>query len=156
MSEIHERLKAYADFFESLKPEDLARFDTLFSEVVHFKDPFNDVRGLAAVKRVFAHMFERCRDARFLVTGYCGSGDCGYLEWRFEFFFTSGGAKHRLEGISRVTFDADGRVSEHIDYWDPAEQIYSGLPILGWILGLVRSRLAAAKNQNVLNAKEEN
>lgn len=153
MSQLHDRLKAYADFFETLRSEDLERLDTLFSETVHFKDPFNDVRGLAAVKRVFAHMFERCVDPRFHVADYCGSGDRGYLEWRFEFSLAIQGRKHSLEGLSRITFDADGRVCEHIDYWDPAEQIYSRLPILGWILGHVRNRLSATTKDNVFEAK---
>jgi steroid delta-isomerase len=143
MSDVHQRLQAYAEFFEHLKPEDLQRFDRVFSETARFKDPFNDVRGLAGIQRVFAHMFEQCTEPRFHVTDWCGSAERGFLQWRFEYSLGRAAKRYRIEGLSRVCFDGEGLVSEHIDYWDPAEQLYSRLPVLGGLLGLVRKRLSA-------------
>jgi steroid delta-isomerase len=40
-------------------------------------------------------------------------------------------------------FAPDGRVREHVDYWDPVEGLYDSLPVLGPALRLVRRRLAA-------------
>jgi hypothetical protein len=42
-----------------------------------------------------------------------------------------------------VQFDPDGRVAEHIDYWDPAGQVYETIPILGLLMRALRRRLAA-------------
>ena len=142
MTDIQERLRAYAAFFENLEPEDLQKFDTLFSRDIHFKDPFNDVQGIPGIRRVFEHMFEQCDKPRFRVSDYCGQEDRGYLQWSFSFTPKGRAKEYRLEGVSRVSFDSAGRVSEHVDYWDPAEQIYSRLPVLGWLLGLVRGRLS--------------
>ena len=36
-----------------------------------------------------------------------------------------------FDGLSRVSFDAQGRVTEHLDYWDPVEAIWAGVPVLG-------------------------
>jgi len=36
-----------------------------------------------------------------------------------------------------------GKVVEHIDYWDAAEQVYERLPLLGPILRRVRQRLGS-------------
>jgi hypothetical protein len=33
-------------------------------------------------------------------------------------------------------------VAEHIDHWDSGEQFYRRLPVLGWLIGLVRKRLS--------------
>ena len=143
MTSNQQQLKNYADFFENLRVDDLPGFDRLFHQDVHFKDPFNDVHGLDAVKQVFTHMFEQCDNPRFTVSDHCGTGDRGYLQWSFSFTPKGRAEVSRLEGLSRVIFDAEGRVLEHIDYWDPAEQIYSQLPILGWVLNLVRGRLSA-------------
>jgi ketosteroid isomerase-like protein len=143
MTDLEKRLQAYAEFFESLTPAQLQQFDVLFSGDARFKDPFNDVRGVDAIRRVFAHMFAQCERPRFEVLDYCGSGDRGYLEWTFHFRLKGGASEQQIHGLSQVTFARDGRISEHIDYWDPAEQIYARLPVLGWILGQVRKRLSA-------------
>ena len=145
MTIIEDRLKTYAEFFETLSVEDLGRFDQIFSKDIHFKDPFNDVYGIEAVKQVFTHMFEQCNDPRFCVSDYCGTKDCGYLYWTFQFNPKKHGHERNLEGLSRVIFNSAGQVCEHVDYWDPAEQIYSDLPVLGWILKRIRRRLSAAK-----------
>jgi hypothetical protein len=57
-----------------------------------------------------------------------------YLKWRMN-------ARVRVlgdwvvEGLSEVRFDPDGRVAEHRDHWDAAEQFYGRLPLLGRLLG---------------------
>ena len=147
MTDIKRRLQAYGEFFEGLTPEDMQQFDLLFSSNIHFKDPFNDVRGVEALKQVFTHMFEQCVNPRFHVSDHCGAGDQGYLYWSFHFTPKGRTGERRLEGVSRVIFDEDGRVVEHIDYWDPAEQIYSQVPLLGWVLDFVRRRLSAAAHK---------
>lgn len=136
-------LQAYAGFFEALTPDDLARFDGLFSHDIHFKDPFNDVRGIKAVQRVFAHMFEQCVNPRFRVSDWCGSHESGYLSWTFHFTPKGQTSEQVVEGLSHVRFDTSGRVTEHIDYWDPAEQLYSHVPLWGWLFRSLRRRLSA-------------
>lgn len=143
MIDIDRCLREYAGFFENLVPEDLDRFDQVFSPDARFKDPFNDVHGVEAIRRVFEHMYTQCSDPRFTVSDYCGRGDRGYLSWCFSFTRKSGLETVSLEGLSRVSFDDHGRVLEHIDYWDPAEQVYARLPVIGWIIGMIRSRLSA-------------
>jgi ketosteroid isomerase-like protein len=61
-------LAALIRYFEELTPESLARFPEFYTEDAWFKDPFNEVRGVQAIQRVFAHMFERTVEPRFVVT----------------------------------------------------------------------------------------
>ena len=143
MNEPKSPVHAYAEFFEQLTPDDLQRFGAIFSDDVHFKDPFNDVHGLQAVVAVFSHMFEQCAHLRFDVTDSCQTGARAFLRWDFHFTPKGGSGEYHLHGLSRVCFDANGRVNEHIDYWDPAEQIYGRLPIIGWLLERLRRRLSA-------------
>jgi steroid Delta-isomerase len=37
-------------------------------------------------------------------------------------------------GASHIRFAADGRVVYHRDYWDPAEDLYGKLPVLGTLM----------------------
>ena len=44
--------------------------------------------------------------------------------------------------MSELTLAPDGRVAEHVDYWDPAAQLYERVPVLGWLMRRIRRRLA--------------
>ncbi|MDX1425375.1 MAG: nuclear transport factor 2 family protein, partial [Kiloniellales bacterium] len=49
---------AYANFYETLTPESLERLDALCAADVRFRDPFNDVSGVAAYRAILADMFQ--------------------------------------------------------------------------------------------------
>ena len=138
-------LAVYADFFAQLTPQRLDDLDRLFSPDARFKDPFNDVRGSAAIRRVFEHMYDTLDEPRFTVLDKSCNGCIGYLHWQFQ--FGSGARQHRrnITGMSRVVFDSHGRVLEHVDYWDPAGQLYESLPVLGTVLRWTRRRLSARR-----------
>ena len=46
-----------AHFYETLTPVSLAELDALYAPGARFKDPFNEVTGTAAIRRIFEHMF---------------------------------------------------------------------------------------------------
>ena len=140
------RLADYARFFETLTPQRLGELDAYFAPDARFRDPFNDVRGVPDIRAVFEHMYRVCRDPRFRVLERVRTGNIALIRWRF----TDGPAEGRrmalnIEGMSRVQFDALGRVVEHVDYWDAAGQVYERIPVLGWILRLLRRRLSASR-----------
>lgn len=137
-------LARYCALFAGLRPEDLVRLPEFFAAEARFKDPFNDVRGVERVQAVFAHMFAVTEGPRFDILEQQACGDTGFVRWRFRFAPRGRPrAQRTIEGVSRVVFAADGRVAEHVDYWDPVEGLYDGLPLLGPILRLLRRRLSA-------------
>ncbi|MDX1710497.1 MAG: nuclear transport factor 2 family protein [Rhodovibrionaceae bacterium] len=140
---MEESARAYAQFFEQLDRDSLERIEQLCAPEVRFKDPFNDVTGVAAVRRVFEKMFEDVDDPAFEVTDIACSGQTAYLRWRFFFRPRKASRQWRIEGMSEVAFDTDGRVLSHIDHWDAAGQLYERLPIIGTLLRKIRRRLAA-------------
>jgi steroid delta-isomerase len=141
-------LAAYCAFFERLSPADLDRLPERFTEDARFKDPFNDVRGLAALRGVFARMFERCVEVRFEVHEALREGDLALLHWTMRFRTAPPragarpGAEWTLHGMSRVVFAADGRVAEHVDHWDTGGQLYARFPVLGPLIRWLQRRLA--------------
>ena len=136
-------VQRYIAAFEHLRPSTLQAMQDCFAEGAHFVDPFNDVHGKIAIRRVFEHMFANCEDPRFAVDECLGDDGLVYLRWRFS--FGSATARRHVQGVSRVRFTPDGRVAEHIDYWDPASQLYEHIPIVGRLVRALRNRLAAAQ-----------
>lgn len=132
----------FARVAEQLTAENLDELAALFAPSARFKDPFNDVVGREAIVRVFAHGFKNCPNLRFIVleTAFVPDTAIVYFYWEFH---CGGTGQLKLQGVSRVVFDTAGLVTEHIDYWDPAEQLYDTVPILGALLRWVRRRLSA-------------
>lgn len=144
-------------FYEGLSPARLAELRTLYAEDAVFKDPFNDVRGIAAIEAVFAHMFEQVAAPRFAVhdvvhdgdAGHSGTGDApearpltqAFLTW--DFHFGSGASLRVVRGATHLRFAADGRVTQHRDYWDAAEELYEKIAVLGVLMRWLKRRLQA-------------
>ncbi len=127
-------------FFESIAPETVGRLASVYTDDVYFKDPFNEVRGLAEVSHIFAHMFSQVDAPRFVVTGSVLQGDQAFLTWDFLFHMKRfSTAEQCIRGATHLKFAADGRASFHRDYWDAAEELYEKLPLLGGMMrGLKR------------------
>jgi ketosteroid isomerase-like protein len=54
-------------FYNAFSAESVSRFPEFYSSDAYFKDPFNEVRGVAAIQRIFTHMFEQVAEPRFVV-----------------------------------------------------------------------------------------
>lgn len=130
-------------YFETLTPAALAGIDAVYAREARFKDPFNDVHGVTAIRRVYAHMFETLAEPRFVVLDSIASPGRCFLVWQLHFRQAGAGRPRVVHGSSHLRFDTDGRIESHRDYWDAAEEIYEHVPLLGHLLRLVRRRLAA-------------
>jgi len=123
-------------WFENLTLQTLDQIDTIYAPRARFKDPFNDVEGLPAIRHVFHHMFHQVDAPRFRITDTFWNGQGAMVLWTFEFiarrplprqFFT-------IQGTTHFLFDAAGKVNMHRDYWDTAEELYAKLPLLGTVV----------------------
>lgn len=132
----------YVELFENLTPQRLDELAPLLTDEVRFCDPFNDVRGVAAVQAILADMFARTEAPRFRVLHWCVDGQQGYIRWHFSARVPLLGA-WEVEGVSRLAFAPDGRIAEHLDYWDSGP-VYERVPLLGRLVRMIRRRLAAA------------
>ncbi len=111
---------------------------------VSFKDPFNEVSGVAQVQRIFAHMFASLVNPRFVVHDMAVDGDQCFLSWDFH-FATRRGARQPItvRGGTHLRFASDGRIALHRDYWDAAEELYEKLPLLGALMRWLKRRVNA-------------
>jgi ketosteroid isomerase-like protein len=137
------RVSRLTQYFESLTVESVSALASLYTEDAWFKDPFNEVRGLPALERVFRHMFRQVTDPRFVITRAAVAGDDAFLTW--DFLFRLHGANSReqvIRGATHIQFADDGRVAYHRDYWDAAEELYEKLPVLGGLMRFLKRRAA--------------
>ena len=137
---------ALIDFFEGLSPETVARFPEYYAADACFKDPFNEVRGVPPIQHIFMHMFKQVAEPRFVVLDRVVDERGALLVWELRYRPQGRWRKAKpqvIRGASHLRFDADGKVVLHRDYWDAAEELYTKLPGIGWLMRALSKRLAA-------------
>jgi hypothetical protein len=133
---IAQAVERLVQFFEQLQPKDLQRLPEIYAPEARFKDPFNEVQGLAEIERIFAHMFEALDSPHFIVTERIVQDNKCFLAWDFRFRFKRFDTTswQTVRGGTHLAFDAQGLVTLHRDYWDAAEELYEKLPLVGGLM----------------------
>ena len=130
-----------AAFYAQLGPQDLDRLGDFYAPGARFKDPFNEVQGVPAIRDIFRHMYRSLDEPRFVVTGRLVDGAQCFLTWDMHFRMKRFSREPQvIHGGSHLRFAADGRVALHRDYWDAAEELYEKLPAIGGLMRWLKKR----------------
>jgi steroid delta-isomerase len=136
-----ERVARIVRAFEQLTPASLGRLGELYTADARFKDPFNEVQGVPAIRAVFEHMYATLDEPRFIVRDVVAQGDQCFLTWDFIFRMRRfNRSEQTVRGGSHLLLAADGRISLHRDYWDVAEELYEKLPVVGSLMRWLKRR----------------
>jgi len=135
-------LNELVQFFEQLQPEHVAHLGRHYAPEVRFKDPFNEVQGLAEVERLFRHMFVQLHEPRFVVRERIVQGPQAFLTWDFLFRFRRFDTVtlQTVRGATHLVYNDQGLAVLHRDYWDVAEEMYEKLPVLGGLMRWLKAR----------------
>ena len=139
-------IRLYASFLENIKRPDIEHLEQYVSEDIHFRDPFNDCVGLEQFQAVLSDMFVHLESFQFQVDDCIFSEEkrIGYLQWNMAVKSKHLRSKNLdIDGVSQVTFNSEGKVSAHFDYWDAASGLYEKIPIINFILKQIRKRISS-------------
>lgn len=130
------QLKRLVRFYESIDRGSVGeQLAAIYASDASFKDPFNEVKGIAAIAAIFVHMFEQVDEPMFVVTGQVLDGAQAFLTWDFHFRMKRFSKEAQcIRGATHIVFDGRGAVCVHRDYWDAAEELYEKLPVLGSVM----------------------
>ena len=139
---IPQAVERLVQFFEQLQPQDLQRLPDIYAPDARFKDPFNEVQGLAEIERIFAHMFVALDSPHFIVTERIVQDNKCFLVWDFRFRFKRFDTTswQPVRGGTHLVFNDAGLVTLHRDYWDAAEELYEKLPLVGGVMRWLKRR----------------
>jgi len=134
-----------ARFFETLQPSCVGELALYYAADARFKDPFNDVQGVPAIERIFAHMFDALDAPRFVITQQVQQGAQCFVTWDFLFAMRrfDAGQTQTIRGASHLVLREEAglwRVAVHRDYWDAAEELYEKLPVVGSLMRWLKKR----------------
>ena len=134
-------LDRLVDFYQKLTPEGVARFPEFYAGDAYFKDPFNEVRGVAAIQGIFHHMYRQISEPRFAVTERIEAANGVMLVWELYYRMRFTGSEMQvMRGVPHLRVDDLGYVTYHRDYWDAAEELYEKLPGIGAFMRFLKRR----------------
>lgn len=140
-------LESSKKFFDQLSVERLDLVDQFYAKDVVFQDPVHKLNGSAQVKSYYEGLYKNVEAIRFEYGEGVESAHTVSLPWRM-FLKTqaiNSGNEITVDGVSIITFNADGKATGHRDYFDMGEFVYERVPVLRSIIGYIKRRLAGDK-----------
>ena len=132
------QLSAFIALFESLTPQNVHTLMNFYHSDAYFKDPFNEVRGHAAILAIFVHMFAQVQAPQFMITRSIVQDNDAFITWNFK--FQNKALIFDIQGSSHLQFGSDHRIHYHRDYWDTAEELYEKIPFLGLLMRILKKK----------------
>ena len=132
----------YVAFFEQINEHtSINEYKKVFDKNVRFKDPFQDIKGIDNLFKIFEDMYLKLDNPYFEVTEIVEQNNIAYLKWNFYFSFKNNSKKEFFEGVSRVEFNKENKVISHIDYWDSSSNLYEKIPILSFFMRFIKNKI---------------
>ena len=129
---------------ESLNQNSVQQLSAFYAEDCRFSDPFQTVQGRDQVQAVYRDMFEHLDQPRFSRVRVLAAPDPAGQEvmigWDFEFSLAKGRPRQVIAGCSRLVLNADGKIQEHVDYWD-ASRLIQTFPLIGPVISWLRRKI---------------
>ena len=119
--------------FNSFDGKNLDSLDNFYAKDVAFEDPVTKVKGLAKLKKYYAHAYKNVESIRFEFGDIFHQGEFYAAPWKMHLKAKglNGGKMFVVAGLSHFKFNAQGLVTYHHDYLDLGDMVYERLPVVG-------------------------
>ncbi len=137
------RLQAFLDYFNQLSNQNLATTQTIYHPQVLFIDPVHQIEGRDTLICYLEHGYQRLNYAKFTAEQGVVHADTGFLSWQMCLSHPAiaQGKVITVNGCSALRWQ-DDLVIYHRDYYDLTEMVYQHIPVLSWLTGKVKQKMA--------------
>ena len=135
----------FKTLYQTFDANTLKQLPNLYSEAIIFKDPIHELQGLAALSQYFAGFCSPDTQCSFQFTNQIVAADQAFFQWQMHYRHPKlqNGRPLTLNGGTLIRFNS--HITYHEDIYDMGAMIYQHLPILGWTIRKVNSRLVGQK-----------
>tara|TARA_Y100000813_G_scaffold188907_1_gene163569 strand:- start:268 stop:717 length:450 start_codon:yes stop_codon:yes gene_type:complete len=109
------------------------QWKAFYADDVHFTDPTQQRQGIDAYILAQEGLLQRCDDIFLETETVVVSGETAFVEWRMGLKIK--GIEFIYQGATRLSFNPDGKIGSHRDYFDFVGPTFAPVPVIG---GLVR------------------
>ena len=134
----------FKTLYQSFDSTMLNRLSALYSTEVEFKDPIHQLQGLADLKCYFAGFFNREMTCQFVFTNQLVNSEQAFLQWQMHYSHPrlQSGKALLLNGGTLIKFNS--HIYYHEDFYDMGAMLYQHIPVLGYVVKKINSRLVTA------------
>jgi hypothetical protein len=135
----------FKTLYQTFDDNTLKQLPNLYSESITFKDPIHELQGLAALRNYFAGFCSPDTHCSFQFINQIVTQDQAFFQWQMNYRHPKlqHGRQLSLNGGSLIRFNS--HIIYHEDFYDMGAMIYQHIPILGWVVKKVNSRIAGEK-----------
>lgn len=129
--------------FNTLNKDNLSMVvDEFYHEDLVFADPVENIKGREEMKKYYSNMYKNVKEIKFDFSEMVSEGDTVVGVWVMTLKTDSlnDGKPFSVEGTSHIKFK-DGKAIYHRDYFDMGAFIYERIPVVGWMVRKVKSKL---------------
>ncbi len=98
-----------------------------YDENIHFRDCIQEIRGMKEFKRMTKRLTDRYKDLRMKITNISMEKQRLFFEWEMTLTF-KGSPSSTVFGLSRLTLNGEGKITEQRDYYDLWGDIIDNIP----------------------------
>jgi hypothetical protein len=137
-----EVIKTYQAYYENLTENTVEEIRNLAVPEFRYRDPFVDAQGIDAVVDHLHNWFRSMSDIKFIMEEYAVDNLIWFQHWKMNFRLRRLPKRlWELDGVSRITFNEERKLVDHIDFWDAAP-LFEYMPVIGAIMKLIRKLMA--------------
>jgi len=120
-----------------------AHFPVAYAQEFYFRDAFHSFTERDAMVEYMMKTALQSPGVTFEFEPPARRGIDFYLPWVMVIPDPKGGEAQRSIGVSRLRFNAQGKVIFHQDYWDSADVLVPRVPVANGLIELVRRRFSS-------------
>lgn len=134
------RKKRVETFFNHLRLETLDSLTDFYAADVVFEDPLTRLEGLSALTDYYRAMYKEVLEISFSFSTLVEENEAVMAAWcmRLRTRKLAGQRPIVVEGLSHLRFQGE-KVVYHRDAFDLGAMVYEHIPVLGWLIRLVKS-----------------
>lgn len=137
------RIQAFLDYFNQLSNSNLSSTQAIYHKEVQFIDPVHQIQGRDQLISYLEHGYQRLNYAKFTAEQAAVTGNQGFLSWQMCLSHPAigKGKEITVHGCSALRWQ-DEQIIYHRDYYDLTEMVYQHIPVVSWLTGKVRQKMA--------------
>jgi hypothetical protein len=137
-----EVIERFISVYQQLNKDNLELLSDIYSEDIRFSDPLHKIAGLTALTSYFEILYQNVESIDFVIQQVVRDDATAALKWTMNLVHPklNSGNSISVEGVSLLTFTA--KIHQHQDYFDLGAMLYEHLPIVGGLIGFIKSKVA--------------
>lgn len=100
-----------------------------YDDKIYFRDSVQEIRGIKEFKAMTVRLVERSKDLKMKIVNVLFEGNIIFIEWEIGLSFKRS-PNSKLFGVSRLTLNDNGKITDQRDYYDLWGDIIDNIPFL--------------------------